>query len=257
MKVRLIEFSRNFGKEAATTAGLHASSGDAVIMIDADLQHPPRLLPEFVHKWEDSGSEVIIGVRNGNTKEGIVKKLGSKLFYKILSILTENKMRPGETDFRLVDRVVVDEFNKLNEHNRMTRALINWLGFTKEYIKFEVPARANGKARYTVLHLTRLAINSFVSNSTLPLEVVGYLGGAVSFFSFILGIVIFVNRYMLGDPFGWAVSGSGQLAVLITFLVGLLLMSIGIIGVYIGTISKNASGRPLYIIKSEDKGREG
>lgn len=248
--VRLLEFSRNFGKEAATTAGLHASTGDAVMMIDADMQHPPALIPDFIKQWEETGADVVIGVRTKNTNEGIVKRLGSKLFYTILAKISDDEMRVGETDFRLVGRRVVDEFNKLTEHNRMTRSLINWLGFDKVYIEFTAPERVHGEARYTIFHLVRLAINSFVSNSTAPLEAVGYFGGFISLFSFLLGSALFINRYILGDPIGWAVSGAGQLAILLTFLVGLLLISMGIIGVYVGTISKNASGRPLYIVKS-------
>ncbi len=129
--VRYIDFSRNFGKEVATTAGINASTADACIMIDADLQHPVGLIPEFIRRWE-SGFDVVIGVRNKNRSEGLIKKMGSKLFYHIINRIAEVHVVPNATDFRLIDKAVVNEFNRFTEKSRMTRALIDWLGFRRD-----------------------------------------------------------------------------------------------------------------------------
>jgi len=173
--VRFISLSRNFGKEAATTAGLRKATGDAVIMIDADGQHPIGTVAEFINKWQE-GFQQVIGVRQSNTNEGIIKRYGSKLFYKILNMLTDGNTVSGSTDFRLLDRKVVDEYNRLTEHDRITRGLIDWMGFKKAYVNFNSPARHSGKATYSYKKLVTLALHAFVSNSTKPLQLTGVLG---------------------------------------------------------------------------------
>ena len=249
-RVKCIEFSRNFGKEMATTAGIEAAQGDAVMMIDADLQHPPALIPEFVSRWE-RGAEVVVGVRTRNHGEGLTKRGGSALFYRIMGLISETDMAPGETDFRLLDHVVATAFNSLPEHSRMTRSLINWLGFRKEFVSFEAPARIHGQAKYSPGKLFHLALYSFISNSLLPLRFAGYLGVAITFFSGLLGIVVFIQRYVLGDPLNWHVSGSAQLAIINVFLIGIVLMALGIIALYIEKINGEVAGRPLYVVRKK------
>lgn len=246
--VRGIEFTRNFGKEAATTAGIRESVGDAVICLDADLQHPPSLIPEFVKHWE-GGAEVVVGMRSSNNGEGLVKRWGSKLFYAIMSHISETEMHSGETDFRLIDRSVADAFSPLSERGRMTRSLINWLGFRTETVSFIAPARLHGEAQYSFSKLVRLALNYLASNSLFPLRAAGYLGLFITSLSFLLGITVFFNRYVFGDALNWNVSGSAQLALINVFLIGIVLMALGIIALYIGRINEEISRRPLYVVR--------
>jgi len=246
--VRGIEFTRNFGKEAATTAGIREAVGDAVICLDADLQHPPELIVELVHKWE-RGAEVVVGVRSDNSGEGIVKRWGSKLFYAIMSRIGETEMLSGETDFRLIDRTVADVFSALSERGRMTRSLINWLGFKKEIVYFVAPSRLHGQAQYSVSKLVRLAFNTIASNSLVPLRLAGYLGLLITGLSFILGLIVFVERYIYNDVLNWHVTGAAQLTIINVFLIGIVLMALGILALYIGRINEEISRRPLYVAR--------
>jgi dolichol-phosphate mannosyltransferase len=246
--VRCIEFSRNFGKEMATTAGLDAAGGDAAVMMDADLQHPPALIPRMVGAWQD-GAEVVAAVRAGNTGEGFVKKWGSLAFYRIMGLISDTDFRHGDTDFRLLDRAVVEAYRALPERERMTRSLINWLGFRRENVPFVAPARAHGPAQYSTVKLVRLAVSSLLSHTLLPLRLAGYLGVTISALSGVLGAVILVERYAFNDALNWHVSGSAQLAVLIVFLVGIVLAAQGIIGLYVGSIRTEVAARPLYIVR--------
>ncbi len=247
-RVKYIDFSRNFGKEIATTCGINNCQGDACIMIDADLQHSVELIPDFLKKWE-GGSEVVIGIRKGYRREDFVKKIGSMLFYKIIRSITDFEMIPNATDFRLIDRIVIDEFNRFKETNRMTRALIDWLGFRRSYIYFEVGVRQNGKSNYTFWKLFRLAMNGFVSLSFLPLKLAGYLGIAITLTSGTFGLYILISKYLFGSYFAGDFTGSEQLAVLTVFLVGIILVSLGLIALYIANIHDEVIGRPMYVVR--------
>jgi len=247
-QVRYIEFSRNFGKEVATTAGIHASTGDALVMIDADLQHPVELIPQLVEKWEE-GHDMVIGVRTRNPDTGLLYRICSQVYYKIMNAITDTPMVAGETDFRLIDRQVIDAFNSFTERERVTRVLLNWMGFKKAYIKFEANKRANGEAVYSYSKLAHTALHSFVSNSIVPLKAAGYLGMIITTLSGILGIVVFVENYIFNDALGWAITGSAKLAIINVFLIGIVLMSLGIIALYVATIHNETSGRPLYVIR--------
>lgn len=249
-QVRVLEFSRNFGKEYATTAGIHHAKGDAVLSIDADLQHPPRYIKEFIKKWED-GAEVIIGVRENDASDSFLKKISSPLYYKIMNKISETKIIPRATDFRLIDRQVADAFKKLTEHNRMTRGLIDWMGFSREYIHFESPERIHGEASYSTWKLIKLATESFISHSLVPLRLAGYLGVAITFVAGLLGTVMFVDRFVYS--FGFNFSGTAILADIILFLVGIILMALGLFSFYIGQIYRETQNRPLYVIKKVNK----
>ena len=163
--IKVLAFSRNFGKEVALTAGIREATGDAILTIDADGQQPPNLIPEFIEKWEQGG-EIIIGVRGKYEKHGLIAKLGSKLFYKMLNGMGVKDTVPGSTDFRVIDRVVADEYNKLTEHGRITRGLMDWMGFKKVYIDYIYGNRLAGKPSYNFGKLFNLAIDSFISLSS-------------------------------------------------------------------------------------------
>ncbi|EKE18539.1 MAG: hypothetical protein ACD_9C00301G0001 [uncultured bacterium] len=248
--VKYIDFSRNFGKEIATTAGINNSQGDACIMIDADMQHPAEIIPEFLSKWEQ-GAEVVVGVRNKNKSTGLFKKMCSAIFYKIINKIAEIEIVPNATDFRLLDRVVVDEFNRLNETHRMTRALIDWLGFKREYIYFEANKRMHGTPSYSFWKLLGLAMNSFVSLSLVPLKLAGYLGIVITFISGVAGSYILIGKYFFGWRFASTFSDSENLAILIVFLVGIILTSIGLISLYVANIHGEVINRPMYVVRKK------
>jgi len=253
-RIRLINLTRNFGKELATSAGINYCRGDACIMIDADLQHPPALIKQFIAKWEN-GASVVIGVRKSNKGEGLVKKIGSKAFYKIINKISQTKLVPNATDYRLLDRGVIDQFNKFSERNRMTRALIDWLGFETQYLYFEAGRRTSGQAGYSYFKLLRLAVNSMVSFSLFPLKIAGYLGIIITLLSAPLGLFILIEKYILSDPLSLYISGPAILAVILVFLVGIILISLGLIALYIANIHEEVINRPLYVIKNPPKAR--
>lgn len=246
--IKPIFLSRNFGKEMATTAGINHSTGDAIMLMDADGQHPVNLIPQFIDKWE-GGVDVVIGVRIANKKEGVIKKVGSKLFYRLLRYLGVKNAIPGATDFRIIDRNVADEFNKLTEHNRLTRALIDWLGYNKEIILFSANAREHGQATYSIKKLFQLALNGFISLSFTPLYFAGYLGAVITLLSLLCTLFLMVESYLLNDPLGLNISGTAFLALLVIFLVGIVLCCQGLLSIYVAHIYSETQNRPLYITK--------
>ena len=246
-RVKLVYFARNFGKEIATTAGINQSKGAATIIIDADGQHPPELIPDFVRRWED-GSQVVVGVRTSNTKEGFIKHYGSKFFYYLFNKYMGVKIVPASTDFRLIDQEVREAFSELKEANRITRGLIDWLGFDVSYLEFNARERLYGEAAYSTRKLIKLALNSFVSLSFFPLYLTGYVGLLITALSFVGGVFVFVENYLIGDPLGLDVTGSGILGILILFMVGLVLTGQGLTALYISRIYEEAKARPLYVI---------
>lgn len=247
-EIKPLNFARNFGKEMATTAGIHHAAGSAVIVLDADGQHPVELIPDFVKKWE-KGAEVVIGVRKANKNEGIIKKLGSKFFYSTLRLIGAPDTIPGSTDFRLIDRIVVEEFNSLTERNRITRALIDWFGFNKEIIYFTANAREFGEATYSFRKLFQLAMNGFVSLSFAPLYFSGYMGIFITLFSLLAAIFVVIEKYILQDPLNLNITGTAFLGLLILFLVGILLIGQGLLAIYIARIYSETQNRPLYITR--------
>ena len=245
--IKVLAFSRNFGKEVALTAGIREAIGDAILTIDADGQQPPKLIPEFIEKWEQGG-EIIIGVRGKYEKHGFIAKLGSKLFYKMLNGMGVKDTVPGSTDFRIIDRCVADEYNKLTEHGRITRGLMDWMGFKKVYIDYIYGNRLAGKPSYNFGKLFNLAIDSFISLSSTPLMIFGWIGAFITIASFILGVFVGIEEFIMGDPISLKWTGTTCVAIFITFLVGLLLISQAITALYISHIHAEAQGRPLYII---------
>lgn len=246
--VKYLDFSRNFGKEIATTAGINHCQADACIMVDADLQHPVELIGEFIAKWE-KGAEVVVGIRNKSKSDGWLKKTGSKLFYNIINKIAEVKIIPNATDYRLIDKAVIAEFNRFTENGRMTRALIDWLGFRRDFVYFDANERLHGTASYSFWKLVGLAMNSFVSLSLMPLKLAGYLGIFITLFSGLSGAYIFFGKYLFHTHFASTFSDSENLAILLLFLVGIILMSIGLLALYVAKIHKEVINRPLYIVR--------
>jgi dolichol-phosphate mannosyltransferase len=245
-KVKFIEFSRNFGKEIALTCGLNYCEGDVAICLDADLQHPVRLIPEFLQKWQN-GAEIVIGVRRKSKSDRFFKKIGSWLFYKIMSHISETKnVVFGATDFRLLDRKVINEFNRLTEKNRLTRGLIDWLGFYHEYIYFEANTRKNNEPVYNYLKLIRLVFHSFVSLSLFPLRIAGYLGIFITLVSGIFGLYILIfDKILHVTNFSWP----AILAIINLFLIGIVLTCLGLIALYIANIHIETINRPIYVVR--------
>jgi polyisoprenyl-phosphate glycosyltransferase len=249
-KINLVQLSRNFGKEIATTAGICECKSHAAIIIDSDLQHPIELIPEFIKRWED-GYDIVVGVRTVGAHANKIKEWGSKLFYKILNEISETHIVPHTTDYRLIDKQVINEFKKFTERKRITRGLIDWLGFSRDFLYFEAKERIHGAPSYTVKKLIVLAINSFTSHSLFPLRFAGYLGVFILVTSGISGFIIFVNRYLLNDAMGWKITGTAMLAVLLVFLIGIVLACLGLIAMYIATIHAEVINRPLFVLKRD------
>ena len=255
-RVRTVELVRNFGKEIAITAGLHACLGTAAISLDADLQHPPALIPSLIEKWRQ-GNEVVVGVmRTGANHAPLAKRLSSGLFYRLISIMSNVNIVAHATDYRLVDRLVIDEFNRFTEHGRITRGLIDWLGFRRAYVSFTPARRHAGQAAYGYIKLINLAINSMVSMSLFPLKLAGYLGLIIMLLSGPFGAFIFVEKYLLHDPWNLSFSGSAILAVILLFLVGIILVSLGLMALYIASIHAEVLNRPLYVARREGGNRQ-
>ena len=250
--IRFIGFSRNFGKEAATSAGLQSSKGDVALLLDADGQHPIELLEKFLEKWH-KGYQVVIGVRSSNTKEGVIKRYGSKIFYKLLNVVSSGETIPGSTDFRLLDRQVINEFNKLTEHNRITRGLIDWLGFRRTTVEFQATARHSGKASYGLNKLVKLALHALVSQSTRPLQFGGILGSITVLLSALAAIFIVIEEYLLSDPLHLAVTGTALLALFVSFLVGLVLICQWLLALYVESIHNETQNRPLFIVDEKSQ----
>ena len=248
--IKVVSLVRNFGKEMALSAGIRYADGDAVLTIDSDGQQPPEKIGDFIKAWEE-GAEIVVGIRDHYTKHGLIPKIGSKLFYRLLKMMGNKTTTPGSTDFRLLDRIVVDEFNKLTEHNRITRGLIDWLGYEKKEILYTYGERMAGRPSYKFKKLLNLAIDSFVSMSTTPLVIFGYIGAFITFGSFVLGMFCIINQYILGDPLQLYWNGAVQMAIFITFLVGLVLISQSITALYISHIHAETQNRPLFIVSKK------
>lgn len=249
-RVRIVALSRNFGKEIATTAGIHVARGEATVIMDGDGQHPPAMLPEFIKRWRD-GAQVVVGIRTKNEKEGLIKRWGSKAFYALFNATSGAKLVPRSTDFRLIDREVREAFVEFPERQRITRALIDWLGFDRTYLEFHSPERLAGEASYSVKQLTRLAINSYISLSLKPLYFFGWVGAAITLLSLLLGTFVFIEQFALGDPLGLDFTGAALLGVFVAFMVGIVLISQAMIAAYMAHIHEQTQGRPLFVINQQ------
>ncbi len=247
--VRIVSLSRNFGKEAALAAGFEQAKGSAIIAIDSDGQHPPELIPDFIESWKQ-GNKVVVGVRTNTSGGSLLRRMATATYYRILGSLSKQQLHQT-TDYCLIDESVKEALHELRERNRINRGLIEWLGFKRAYITFEASPRIAGSATYSLSQLAELARNSIVSASPLPLYFFGIIGAVITPLSFLLGIVIIIQDLLLDDPLGWKITGTAMLGVLIIFLVGLVLMAVGMLSVYIWQIHTESKRRPLYVIDKE------
>lgn len=242
--VKVLSFSRNFGHQCAVTAGLQYVTGDAIVIIDADLQDPPELIPEMLKLWED-GNEVIYGKRKSREGESKFKLLTASMFYKTLNALSDVEIPKDTGDFRLVDRKVVDVINSLPEHNKFLRGLFSWVGYKQTPFEYERKERFAGKTKYPLKKMLKLAQDGIFSLSTKPLKIVGTMG----IISIAISIIILIYA-ILSYIFNWnnLTAGWTSLMVTMTFLSGMILISLWMIGEYIGRIYDETKRRPQYII---------
>ncbi|HEX2723483.1 MAG TPA: glycosyltransferase family 2 protein [Gemmatimonadaceae bacterium] len=243
-RFKAIHFSRNFGHQAAVTAGLHSASGQAVVVIDADLQDPPELIPQMLAKWEE-GFEVVYAQKQRREGVGRLKRLAYFLYYRILRSLTDVEVPPDTGDFCLMDRQIVDLLNAMPERNRYVRGLRAWLGFRQTAILFERPARFAGETKYPFRRMVGLAVDGILSLSKAPLRVAMYIGFFASAVSFIL-LVAFIIERVFGH--GQMTRGWASTIVVILFLGGVQLICLGVIGEFIGRIYDEVKQRPLYVV---------
>jgi glycosyltransferase involved in cell wall biosynthesis len=246
-KIKGLDFSRNFGKEPALSAGCHAASGDAVITMDADLQHPASLIPELITAWE-KGAEVVYTVRKKNEGASFMKRLTSSAYYWLFKRITSVTTEPRSTDFRLLDKKVIEVFKKFPERERMFRGMVDWMGYKRSRIEFVASERKHGQAGYSYAKLFGLAINSFTSFSLLPLKIAGYLGLIITTFSGFLLIIMFISRFFKE---WWVFTPLAILATINIFLVGIVLISLGFVALYIARIHSEVINRPLYIVREQ------
>ena len=242
--VKIVSFSRNFGHQAAVTAGLKYVTGDVILIIDADLQDPPELLPEMLKLWEE-GNEVIYGERKTREGESRFKLFTAKMFYKTLNALSDVEIPKNTGDFRLVDRKVVDTINSLPEHNKFLRGLFSWVGYRKYAFKYERKERFAGKTKYPLKKMLKLAADGIIGFSTKPLKILGGLG----FISIIISFIILIYS-LLSFAFEWnnLEAGWTSIMVSITFFAGVQLLSIWVLSEYIGRIYDETKNRPQYIV---------
>ena len=242
--VKIVSFSRNFGHQAAVTAGLKYVTGDVILIIDADLQDPPELLPEMLKLWEE-GNEVIYGERKTREGESRFKLFTAKKFYKTLNALSDVEIPKNTGDFRLVDRKVVDTINSLPEHNKFLRGLFSWVGYRQYAFKYERKERFAGKTKYPLKKMLKLAADGIIGFSTKPLKILGGLG----FISIIISFIILIYS-LLSFAFEWnnLEAGWTSIMVSITFFAGVQLLSIWVLSEYIGRIYDETKNRPQYIV---------
>jgi polyisoprenyl-phosphate glycosyltransferase len=243
-RIRVVRFSRNFGHQMAITAGLEHASGDAVVVIDADLQDPPDVIADFVAKWMD-GFDVVYGVRAERAGETAFKLWTAKLFYRFIGKLSDTEIPVDTGDFRLMSRRVVDALLAMPERDRFVRGMVSWLGFSQTSVRYRRAARAAGVTKFSLLKMLRFATDGIVSFSILPLRLATWVGFAASGIA-LLGVLITVIERLMGVE--GLVKGWASVLVAILFLGGVQLICMGIIGEYVGRIYGESKRRPLYIV---------
>lgn len=244
--VRVLQLSRNFGKEAALTAGLESARGDVVVMMDADLQHPPALLPQLLQRWRE-GADVAYAVREDRRDERAFKRIGTRWFYRLLNLGDRFEVPADAGDFRLLDRRVVDALLALPERNRFMKGLYAWVGFDAVPVPYRPEPRAAGHSAFGPWRLVRLSIDGLTAFTTWPLRLVSVLGSVFALLGIGYGIWLTIS-YLL---FGNAVSGWTTIVVGMMFLSGMMMLSMGIVGEYVARIVEEVKNRPLYVVKRE------
>jgi len=243
--VRLVNFSRNFGHQCAITAGMEVSIGEAIVVIDADLQDPPEVILEMIKKWKE-GYDVVYGKRIKREGESLFKKFTAKTFYRMLKNMTSVDIPVDTGDFRLIDRKVCNTLNSLPEKNRYVRGLVSWIGYKQTFVEFVRQERFAGDSKYPIKKMIKLALDGITSFSYKPLAFSGYLGG-ISFFVGILIMAVDIIKHLIG---GISIINFAFLISIDLIMFGVMLSCLGIIGQYIGRIFDESKGRPNYIIES-------
>ena len=246
-RVKAIALSRNFGKEIAVAAGLRSAQGDAVIIMDSDLQHPPETIPQFIAKWRE-GHDVVYGRRTNREADSAWRRAGARYFYKLFHALSGTELQEDSCDFRLLSRRAVTAINRAGERMRYNNGLFAWIGFPSVGVPFDMPARPSGEAsRWEAIKLTRLALDGLTSFSTFPLRVSSLFGLLISLVAFIYMAIILVKTLLYGD----AVRGYPTLMVTVLFFSGIQLIFLGVIGEYLGRVYEEVKGRPLFLVREE------
>ncbi|PGA99159.1 glycosyltransferase family 2 protein [Bacillus toyonensis] len=243
-RTKIVNFARNFGHQVAVTAGIAAAKGDAIVIIDADLQDPPEVIPELIAKWEE-GYEVVYAKRKQRKGETWFKLLTAKYFYKFLNYMSDIDIPKDTGDFRIIDRKVADVFNQMTERNRFIRGMMSWVGFRQTYVEYERDERFAGETKYPLKKMIKFASDGIIAFSTKPLRIVMSLG-LLSVLISIIVLLYTITVKIIGDGIqtGWA-----SIMVAITFFSGIQLLGLGIVGQYIARIYDESKNRPIYIVK--------
>jgi glycosyltransferase involved in cell wall biosynthesis len=242
-RYKAVSLSRNFGKEIAVAAGMRFATGDGVVVMDGDLQHPPEVIPEFVEKWEQ-GYDIVYAQRLSRDTDAALHRWSARTFYRIFRLATGTELPDGAGDFRLLDRKTVDVFNRMGERARFNKGLYAWMGFRSTGIPYEVEARFDGQSRWRPRQLLRFALDGLASFTTLPLRIWSYIGLLVGASAFIY-TAIFLTKTLI---YGIDVPGFPTLVISVMFLAGVQLISLGVIGEYLGRVYEEVKGRPLFIV---------
>lgn len=245
-KIKILDFSRNFGKEAALSAGLDYAKGDAIIPIDVDLQDPPELIPLMIEKWRE-GNEVVLAKRIDRSTDTFLKRTTAKFFYKLHNIISERPIPENVGDYRLMDKVVVEAIKQIPERQRFMKGLFSWVGFKTVEVEYARSERAAGDTKFSGWKLWNFALEGITSFSTMPLRAWSYLGLFIAMSAFSYGLFIITKVIAYGTD----VPGYASLLVTILFLGGIQLMGMGMLGEYIGRIYFESKSRPLYLIRKE------
>jgi len=244
-EVAIVELSRNFGKEIALTAGIDHAPGDAVVVIDADLQDPPELIPELIKKWAEEGWDVVYAQRAERHGELWLKKLTAHLFYRLIARFSRVPIPHDTGDFRLLSRRAVNALRELKEQHRFMKGLFAWIGFPQTAVLYRRDPRYAGETKWSYWKLWNLAVEGFTSFSVAPLQLSSYLGLTVAGASFLYGLVIVYKTLVFGED----VPGYPSLMVVVLFLGGVQLMALGVIGEYLGRVFNETKRRPLYFVR--------
>ena len=247
-KVKYISFSRNFGKESAIYAGLKNSTGDLVCVIDADLQHPPGMIPEMIEAIESGEADVVAARRTTRKGESRIKSFGSRLFYKLFNMISEMNLVEGATDFRVMTRQVVDSLLELSEYNRFSKGLFQWVGFETKWISYENVERVAGKTTWSLWGLFKYSMEAIVAFTTTPLSISIFFGTIFSIIAFIYMLIIVAKYLLYSDP----VQGFATIMCAILFLGGIQLLSIGVLGKYLEKTYVETKNRPIFIVKESN-----
>lgn len=241
--IKVLVFSRNFGQDAAITAGIDHATGDVLVIMDSDLQHPPKLIPKMIDHWKN-GYDVVCMVRENRDSESLLTRMIKNIYYRVLTKISNCEMVPNTGNFRLLDKEAYSSLKNLSEKSRYLYGLYQWIGYPTVYIKYSAEIRRSGESKWHLFSLINKALSGIISFSTVPLRFWSVLGASVAVFSFLYGVYIVIKTMV----FGIALPGFATIATLILFIGGLQLFSIGVIGEYLASLFLEAKNRPIYLI---------